>query len=131
MKSSAKMPRGAHQIVQGRADYPELQELIRRCRELVNIRILRLPQVKAKTGLAYSTIWKASSDGTLPPPFSIGTKSVGWLEHELDAVIAARLFASRSGQPVDFQAFVALLIASNDSVRTVYPTLPSGTTKGN
>ncbi|MBX9722093.1 MAG: AlpA family phage regulatory protein [Candidatus Obscuribacterales bacterium] len=118
MKSFKKFPRQTHRVTnEGRADYPELQELIRHCRETNNVCVLRLPQVKAKTGLANSTIWKATLEGTLPPPLSIGTKSVGWLDSELNAVIAARLFAARSGQQVDIKAFVTQLISSNNPAR--------------
>lgn len=44
MKSSKKFPRQTRQVTnEGQADYPELQELIRHCRETRDVRILRLP----------------------------------------------------------------------------------------
>lgn len=94
---------------------PDLQELIRRVRCVPNERILRLPNVKAKTGHANSTIWKSVKDGTLPPPIRIGSRSVGWKESEIDAWIEARALSSRTKDPVDMRAFVSMLVASNSS----------------
>lgn len=91
------------------AQHPALLEIIQRCREIVSTRILRLPTATVKMGLATSTFWAAVKFGTLPPAISISTRSVGWLESELDAVIAARLFASRTGQSVDMIEFVSAL----------------------
>lgn len=92
---------------------PELLALIERVRTVVNDRLLRLTQVKMKTGLAASTIWKFSKQGTLPPPLSVG-RSACWKESEISAWIDAYTFASRSKESVDIKAFVALLIARNE-----------------
>jgi len=131
MKSSGKISRNAHQVAaKGRSDYPELLELIRLGRAMVNVHVLRIHQVKAKTGLANSTIWKCAKNGTLPPPLSISTGSVGWLESELDAVIAARLFASRTGNAVDIVAFVKMLTLPNDFNLSACPIMQSGASEG-
>lgn len=89
----------------------EIQELIVRTRRITDDRILRLPQVREKVGRANATIWKDVSEGTLPPPISIGSRAVGWKSSELDAWIAAHEFASRTKAHVDMKAFVAQLIA--------------------
>lgn len=112
MKYSTKVLRSTRQMRD--SDQPlciELQELILRARELVNDRILRLPQTSEKLGQANSTTWKYVKDGILPPPIRLGPRSVGWLESEINAVIAAKVFASRSQQPIDMKVFVSLLIA--------------------
>ena len=57
--------------------------------------ILRRKQVEARTGLSRSSIYAAIKTGTFPAPVSLGEKSVGWLEHEITAWIAARIEASR------------------------------------
>lgn len=89
----------------------EIQELIVVTRRITENRVLRLPQVREKIGRANATIWKDVSEGTLPPPISIGPRAVGWKSSELDAWIAAHEFASRTKAPVDMKTFVAQLIA--------------------
>jgi prophage regulatory protein len=61
-------------------------------------RILRLPDVKARTGLSRSTIYSRISDGTFVRPVRIGQRSVGWLESEIEAWIALQVAASRRFQ---------------------------------
>lgn len=53
--------------------------------------ILRLPAVKARTGLSRSTIYKRVSDGTFPRPVKIGARAIGWLEADIDAWITAQV----------------------------------------
>ena len=57
--------------------------------------ILRLPEVKARTGLSRSTIYLRIAERTFPEPISLGTRSVGWIESEIDAWIARRIEQSR------------------------------------
>ncbi|HXG27266.1 MAG TPA: AlpA family transcriptional regulator [Nevskiales bacterium] len=57
--------------------------------------ILRLPQVKARTGLSRSSIYAAISRGEFPKPVALGTRSVGWPESEVSAWIERRIAASR------------------------------------
>ncbi|OUV02806.1 MAG: hypothetical protein CBC42_04670 [Betaproteobacteria bacterium TMED82] len=56
----------------------------------MNFDILRIDGVKAKTGIARSTIYLRIEQGLLPKPFSIGGKSVGWLSDEIVRINAAR-----------------------------------------
>ncbi|MCX5748077.1 MAG: AlpA family phage regulatory protein [Proteobacteria bacterium] len=56
-----------------------------------SLSILRLPEVKAKTRLCRSTIYAQVADGLFPPGFSLGARAVGWIESEVDAVLAARM----------------------------------------
>ncbi len=60
--------------------------------------ILRLPEVKARTGLSRSTIYLRMSEGAFPEPISLGARSVGWIESEINAWIAQRIEQSRQGQ---------------------------------
>ena len=59
--------------------------------------ILRLPEVKARTGLSRSTIYLRIAEGKFPPPINLGERSVGWVESEIDAWIAKRIELSRVG----------------------------------
>lgn len=59
-------------------------------------RFLRLGDVKSRTGLSRSTIYLNISNGLFPRPVSLGARSVGWLESEIDAWIAARIRQSRA-----------------------------------
>lgn len=102
------------------ASIPELQELIARVKQAPSDCILRLPQMKAKTGHAGSTIWKYVKDGLLPPPIRVGPRHVGWIESEIDAIIAAQVFASRLDEVIDIKSFVALLISANSPIRRNY-----------
>lgn len=58
--------------------------------------ISRRKKVEARTGLSRSSIYAGIKAGTFPAPISLGEKAVGWLDHEIDDWIAARVTASRS-----------------------------------
>jgi len=58
--------------------------------------ILRLPAVKARTGLSRSTIYLRSSQGHFPKPIALGPRSVGWIESEIVAWIAERIRKTRN-----------------------------------
>lgn len=58
--------------------------------------ILRLPFVKARTGLSRSTIYLRIAAGSFPKPVSLGSRAVGWLESEIDAWLASCVEISRS-----------------------------------
>ncbi|MDR1848828.1 MAG: AlpA family transcriptional regulator [Zoogloeaceae bacterium] len=55
--------------------------------------ILRLPQVKAKTGLSRSTIYQSIADGKFPEPIKLGERAVGWLSHEVESWLCDRVDA--------------------------------------
>jgi prophage regulatory protein len=57
--------------------------------------ILRLPDVKASTGLSRSTIYLRVSKGTFPRPVSLGGRAVGWVAEEIQSWLAERIAASR------------------------------------
>jgi len=60
--------------------------------------ILRLPAVKVKTGLSRSSIYLFMARGDFPRAVQLGEHSVGWIEADVDAWIAARIKSSRSAQ---------------------------------
>ena len=61
-----------------------------------SIKVLRVKDVTAKTGLARSTIYDRLSnsspryDNTFPKPLKIGKSAVGWFEHEVEAWLLAQ-----------------------------------------
>ena len=61
-------------------------------------RILRLPDVKALTGLSRSSIYAYIKDGKFPHRIALGERSVGWYESEVDAWVASRQRVNRNGQ---------------------------------
>ena len=58
-------------------------------------RILRLSDVKERTGLSRSTIYLYVSDGIFPRPINLGARCVGWLESEIDTWIETCIQKSR------------------------------------
>ena len=52
-------------------------------------RLLRLRDVKQKTGLGTSTIYRRIADGIFPVPRSLGPNTVRWLQSEIDTWIEA------------------------------------------
>ena len=57
--------------------------------------ILRLPTVKAITGLSRSTVYLRMSKGTFPEKISLGSRAVGWLETEIQDWLDERISVSR------------------------------------
>ena len=57
--------------------------------------ILRLPNVKASTGLSRSTIYLRISQGTFPRPVKLGGRAVGWVQTEVQEWLQQQIDASR------------------------------------
>jgi len=58
--------------------------------------ILRLPAVKASTGLSRSTIYLRIAQGTFPKPVSLGARAVGWIEAEVQQWLTSQIEKSRT-----------------------------------
>ena len=56
-----------------------------------NLFILRRKQVEQRTGLSRSTIYLYIQEGTFPRPINLGSRSVGWLENEIDEWLITRV----------------------------------------
>lgn len=61
----------------------------------MDYKILRLPAVKAQTGLSRSTIYARITEGCFPAPISLGDRAVGWVESEINDWLARRIEVSR------------------------------------
>ncbi len=72
-------------------------------------KILRLPQVMDECGLARSTVYLRIKQGLLTKPISLGPRSVGWPQAEIEAINEARI-AEKS--EVEIRALVAELQAN-------------------
>lgn len=59
--------------------------------------ILRLRDVKERTGLSRSTIYELMATGEFPKQVQLTLRSVGWSEDEVHDWILARLEKARKG----------------------------------
>jgi prophage regulatory protein len=57
--------------------------------------ILRLPTVKARTGLSRSSIYLKISQNQFPKSISLGARAVGWIESEVDQWLSEQIRSSR------------------------------------
>ena len=60
-------------------------------------RILRLPEVVARTGLSRSSIYLRVSQNNFPKPVSLGGRSVGWVEEQLEQWLEQQIAAANAG----------------------------------
>ena len=58
--------------------------------------ILRLPTVKARTGLSRSSIYLRISQNRFPKPVSLGSRAVGWIETEINDWLNRQIELSRN-----------------------------------
>ena len=59
-------------------------------------KIIRLPEVKGRTGLSTSTIYLQMTKGVFPKAISLGERAVGWLEADIDQWLDNRITASKA-----------------------------------
>ena len=60
-------------------------------------RLLRRPEVEARTGLSRSELYRRIRMGTFPRPVKLGERASAWVEAEVDAWAAAHI-AARDGK---------------------------------
>ena len=58
-------------------------------------KLLRLPQVKATTGLSKSSIYARISEGTFPKQIPLGPRLVVWVEADIQNWITEQVSAAR------------------------------------
>lgn len=71
-------------------------------------KILRKPEVIQTTGLSNTSIFERTRDGRFPPSISLGGRAVGYLEHEVLALLTA-LAAGRSDEQI--RQLITLMVA--------------------
>ncbi|GAA0707939.1 AlpA family transcriptional regulator [Dokdonella soli] len=55
------------------------------------LRVIRLPEVRTRTGLSRSQLYKLESEGRFPAHIKLSERASAWLEHEVDDWIADRI----------------------------------------
>jgi len=63
---------------------------------LEDVIFLRLPQVKAVTGLSKTSLYTLIRDRNFPAPVRLGPRAVAWVRSEVKRWAANRVLASRS-----------------------------------
>ena len=58
--------------------------------------ILRLPEVKKRTGLARSTIYLRMNQGNFPKQLKLGSRTSGWIESEVEQWVANQIEQRKS-----------------------------------
>lgn len=64
-------------------------------------RLIRMREVKSRTGLARSTVYAAMAAGTFPHPIKIGERAVAWRESEIAQWIANVITRSTAADAVN------------------------------
>ena len=60
-------------------------------------KLIRRPEVEARTGLARTTIYARMARGEFPAPVKIGARAVAWPESVIDEWIEAQIEAGGQG----------------------------------
>lgn len=63
-------------------------------------KILRLPELLAKTGLSRSTVYAMAKNRTFPQPVSLGLRCSGWLQSEVNDWLTQKITQRNEGKPV-------------------------------
>lgn len=58
-------------------------------------KIIRLPEVKYKTGLSRSSIYLRMSNSEFPQSISLGGRAIGWLESDIELWLDGCITASK------------------------------------
>lgn len=53
-------------------------------------RLLRIDEVRRRTGLSRTSLWRKEKEGTFPSRVKIGANSVAWREEDIEAWIESR-----------------------------------------
>ena len=66
--------------------------------------LLRLPEVRARTGLSRASIYAAIKRGEFPEPIALGARAVAWPASLVDQWVQARIAAGRRASRTDASA---------------------------
>ncbi len=59
------------------------------------MKIMRLPEVQELTGLKRTTIYEKMKTGEFPVKIALTTRTVGWLQNEIEAWIESKINQAR------------------------------------
>jgi prophage regulatory protein len=65
--------------------------------------ILRVGDVAARTGLSPATIYRLTQEGKFPRQVKLGEAAAGWLDHEIDAWLEARVQERDAMSPEEWE----------------------------
>lgn len=83
--------------------------------------ILRMPDVKAETGhRSHASVYTAVHEGLFTVPVPIGQRAVGWPDHEVKAINAARIAGKSDDQIRELvsKLHTARMAGSNEPFKT-------------
>lgn len=92
----------------------EFMELVRTARASKTHSFIKVERTAKKSAVGVSTIWRDVKLGVFVPPVRISSRSVAWVEAEVDAVLAAKALMHRTDAKIDLAQFVAALINQAD-----------------
>jgi predicted DNA-binding transcriptional regulator AlpA len=72
-----------------------------------------------KAGFGVSTLWREVANKRFVPPVGLLERRKGWMVHEIDAVLEAKMLLSRSNLKVDIRIFVAALVEASANRATL------------
>lgn len=64
----------------------------------MTIQIVKQPSLLEQFAFSKSTLFSQIQQGLMPKPISLGNRAVGYLQHELDAVLSARIAGQSNEQ---------------------------------
>jgi prophage regulatory protein len=79
-----------------RSQKPSVASLNETSDSLDDVSFLRLPDVKAVTGLSKTSIYELIREKSFPPPVRLGPRAVAWVKSEIRQWAVQRVHASRS-----------------------------------
>ena len=59
------------------------------------LRVIRLPEVKQRTGLSRSSIYRLMSEASFPQSCKLGERIIAWVESDIDRWLAEKIASSR------------------------------------
>ena len=75
--------------------------VVSQTRTATDDRLLRWPEVRRRTGLSRTTVWRLVQEGAFPAPRRLSANVVAWLASEIDAWIASRASARTAATPAE------------------------------
>lgn len=76
-------------------------------------KVIRKPEAATLAGISKTNLYMQVKAGTFPPPIALGARAVGFLEHEVQAILAARSI----GQSDDsLQSLVSSLVQMRQGI---------------
>ena len=64
----------------------------------MTIQIVKQPSLLEQFAFSKSTLFSQIKQGLMPKPIPLGDRAVGYLQHELDAVLSARIAGQSNDQ---------------------------------